>query len=135
VLGGGHPLHTERPDGPLVDRALDGWEEAMAAEGGTLPIHGDFYGGNLIVADGRVAGVIDWSDAHLAHPEQEVAWATWEFCQNEAGDDLVDEQAEAFLQAYVASGGRARVAAPFDPMPWIRRRLRWEARAWFADPR
>ncbi len=122
-------------EGPLVDAALDRWEQATDASTPGLPIHGDFYGGNLIVSDGRIAGVIDWSDANLAHREQEVAWAAWEFCQDDRGEDLVDEEAETFLRVYVDSGGPADVGPPFDPIPWIRRRLRWEAGSWFADPR
>jgi hypothetical protein len=132
---GNNPFRGAPPAGLLRDDALDRWERSIDAERPEVPIHGDFYGGNLIVADGRIAGVIDWSDAHLSHPEQEVAWATWEFCQNDAGDDLIDDRAEAFLRTYIDNGGPAPVDAPFDPMPWIRRRLRWEARAWFADPR
>jgi aminoglycoside phosphotransferase (APT) family kinase protein len=87
------------------------------------------------VADGRVTGVVDWWEAQLGHQEQEVSWATWEFCQNETGEDLVGDRAVSFLEAYVDNGGPAPVGAAFDPMPWIRRRLRMEARAWFADPR
>jgi hypothetical protein len=124
-----------RSDGLLVDAELDRWERSVDAAGALLPIHGDFYGGNLIVAQDDVAGVVDWWDAYLAPFEQEVGWATWEFCQNEAGDDLVDDRAETFLQIYTESGGPADVDMPFDPMPWIRRRLRAEAGSWFADPR
>nr|MBA3764675.1 phosphotransferase [Actinomycetota bacterium] len=40
-----------------------------------LPIHGDYYAGNLPVKGMLVIGVIDWSDARLEHHEQEVAWA------------------------------------------------------------
>jgi hypothetical protein len=124
-----------RPTGLLVDADLDRWERSVDAAGAHLPIHGDFYGGNLIVAQDRVAGVVDWWDAYLAPFEQEVGWATWEFCQNDAGDDLVDDRAETFLQIYNENGGPADVDVPFDPMPWIRRRLRAEAGSWFADPR
>lgn len=124
-----------QPSGLLVDADLDRWERSVDARGADLPIHGDFYGGNLIVSADRVAGVVDWSDAHLAPFEQEVGWATWEFCQNDAGDDLIDEHAEGFLRIYEERGGPADVGAPFDPMPWIRRRLRAEARWWFADAR
>lgn len=118
----------------LVDEDLDRWQRSACTSDG-LPIHGDYYGGNVLVAEGRIVGVVDRWDAKLAPQEREVAWAAWEFCQNEAGDDLIDDRAESFLQRYVAAGGPASVAKPFDPCPWIRVRLREEARAWFGDPR
>jgi phosphotransferase family enzyme len=119
----------------LPDEELDRWERSALASAAKLPIHGDYYGGNLLVADGRIVGVVDWWDAQLTAQEREVAWAAWEFCQNDAGDDLIDDRAEWFLQGYVDAGGPASVGKPFDPCPWIRVRLRAEARAWFADPR
>jgi hypothetical protein len=121
-------------EGLLVDEDLDHWERTALPIESRVPIHGDYYGGNLFVADGRITGVIDWSDARLAPQEREVAWAVWEFCQNEAGDGLLDDRAESFLQTYLGAGGPAPVAKPFDPCPGIRSRLRTEARAWFADP-
>ncbi len=84
--------------------------------------------------DDGIGGVIDWAEARLEHHAQEVSWAAWEFCQNEAGDDLVDEDAVRFLQRYGEAGGSADVAPPFDPVPWIRQRLRREAAGWFRDP-
>ncbi len=136
---------SERPSAPrrartvgndlLVDEDLDRWERSESAVETGLPIHGDYYGGNLIVAGDRIVGVIDWSDASLAPQEREVAWAVWEFCQNEVADGLVGDRAEMFLQTYLEAGGPAPVAQPFDPCPGIRSRLRAEARAWFADPR
>lgn len=125
-------------DPRLRDRELDLWERSIEATEPPLPIHGDYYAGNLFVKGMLVIGVIgviDWSDARLEHHEQEVAWAMWEFCQNDDGDDLVESDAEAFLQAYIDTGGPASVAPPFDAFPWIRQRLRWEAAAWFSDPR
>jgi aminoglycoside phosphotransferase (APT) family kinase protein len=119
----------------LLDEGLDRWERSLEGRFTRVPVHGDFYPGNLLVDDGRVAGVIDWSEADVDYWEQEVAWAAWEFGHSDSGDDLDDARAEAFMQAYLASGGPASVAAPFDPLPWIRRRLRNEARTWFGDPR
>jgi hypothetical protein len=119
----------------MLDDDLSRWEQKVASQGADLPIHGDFYGGNLFVVGNEIVGVVDWSDADLMPMEEEVSWAVWEFCQDDDGEDLVDDRAEAFLQAYVGSGGPAEVAPPFDPVPWIRQRLRNEARGWFSDPR
>jgi GNAT superfamily N-acetyltransferase/Ser/Thr protein kinase RdoA (MazF antagonist) len=121
-------------DERLSDRELDRWEASVSTgRSPQLPIHGDFYGGNLLVAEGEIAGVIDWSESRLEHHEQEVSWAMWEFCQNDAGDDLLDAVAVAFLNAYTEAGGPAEVGPPFDPIPWVRQRLRLEASAWFRN--
>ena len=118
----------------MPDAELDAWERSLAGRA-WLPIHGDFYGGNLLVSDDRVVGVVDWSEASIEAMEQEVSWALWEFCQDDAGEDLVEDAVEPFLDAYLRGGGPASVARPFDPLPWIRRRLRWESRSWYSDPR
>ncbi len=130
---GGRWAHTR--DDLMVDPNLDRWESVVASRGADLPIHGDFYGGNLFIRGERIVGVIDWSDADLVPMEQEVSWAAWEFCQDDAGEDIDDDRAESFFSAYVNAGGPATIAPPFDPLPWIRQRLRAEARGWFSDPR
>jgi aminoglycoside phosphotransferase (APT) family kinase protein len=119
----------------LVDDDLDAWETTVASRRADLPIHGDFYRGNLFVHEDEIVGVIDWSDADLVPMEQEVSWAVWEFCHDEPSENLIEDQAEMFMQVYVDAGGPALVAPPFDPLPWIRQRLRNEARGWFSDPR
>jgi len=129
----GEDRWTHTRDDLMVDEDLDLWESEIPP-GADLPIHGDFYGGNLFVRDDLIVGVVDWSDADLVPMEQEVSWAAWEFCQGDDGHDLDDERAELFLQAYVFAGGPAKVAPPFDPLPWTRQRLRNEARGWFSDP-
>lgn len=114
------------------DKELDAWEQTRTPP--RLPIHGDYYGVNLLTAGDRIVGVIDWAEARLEHQEQEVSWAAWEFCQNDTGDDLALEDAVGFLRRYQEAGGPADVATPFDPIPWIRQRLRVEAASWFHDP-
>jgi Ser/Thr protein kinase RdoA (MazF antagonist) len=131
----GAPRREHHRDDLMVDADLDRWEREIATRVADMPIHGDFYGGNLLVDDNRIVGVVDWSDADLIPMEQEVAWSTWEFCQDEVGEDLIGDAAESFLDAYRSAGGPAPIAPPFDPFPWIRRRLRLEARGWFYDPR
>ena len=64
-----------------VDRALAVWEEALAADQWTPPyvwVHADLLPGNVLVgADGRLAGVIDWSAAGSGDPAADtmLAWA------------------------------------------------------------
>ena len=58
---------ADRDPPTLRDGDLDDWHEAFTQRrDGTFArgaVHGDFWAGNLIWADERVAGVIDWSEA------------------------------------------------------------------------
>lgn len=63
-----------------ADRALALWDEALHAEPWTGPpvwVHGDLLPGNLLVRDGRLVGVIDWSATGIGDPacETMLAWA------------------------------------------------------------
>ena len=46
-------------------------------------MHGDFFRGNVLVADGRVAGLVDWEEAHVDWFTAELANGVWEFCKRE----------------------------------------------------
>lgn len=52
------------------DRVLgwDGW-----ARGAETVLHGDFWPGNVLWRDGRIAAVIDWEDARLGDPHADLA--------------------------------------------------------------
>jgi aminoglycoside phosphotransferase (APT) family kinase protein len=63
-----------------VDRARRVWQSAL--EAGPWPyepvwVHGDLLPGNILVREGRLCGVIDWSGAGVGDPacEAMVAWA------------------------------------------------------------
>ena len=57
-------------------------------------IHADLGESNLLVAGGRLAGVIDWSDAHVGDPAMDLTW---------------------FVQCLGADGARAALAAYVPP--------------------
>jgi aminoglycoside phosphotransferase (APT) family kinase protein len=63
-------------DGQLdADRALAVWGDALAADpwpGPPVWAHGDLAVGNLVLRDGRLAGVIDWSAAGIGDPACDV---------------------------------------------------------------
>jgi Ser/Thr protein kinase RdoA (MazF antagonist) len=67
-----------------------------------LPIHGDFGVENLIVRDGRIAGVIDWE---YARPD----WAALEL--GAAAMRLSLSAPEQFIAAYQEAGGPAEAVA------------------------
>lgn len=62
-----------------ADRAVTVWETALRAERWTKPAvwtHGDLLAANIIVRDGTLAGVIDWSSAGVGDPacDAQLAW-------------------------------------------------------------
>ena len=68
--------------GELVDAdaVTAAWDAALAApawEGPPVWIHGDLDNRNLVVRDGRIAGVLDWAQACVGDPacDVKVAWA------------------------------------------------------------
>ena len=63
-----------------VDRARRVWQSALEAglwQHEPVWVHGDLLPGNILVRDGRLCGVIDWSGAGVGDPacEAMVAWA------------------------------------------------------------
>lgn len=96
-----------RTAGDLVDGAavLRAWDAALAVpkwQGRRPLLHSDLLGGNVLVRDGRVAAVIDWSSLAVGDPAHELA-AAW---------SLFDGEARAAF----------RDALPFDEATWARAR-------------
>jgi aminoglycoside phosphotransferase (APT) family kinase protein len=57
-----------------VRAALAAFDLMRAAQGNRL-LHGDFWPGNLLWRDGELVAVIDWEDASLGNPLEDVAIA------------------------------------------------------------
>jgi aminoglycoside phosphotransferase (APT) family kinase protein len=60
-----------------VRRALAVWQAAVSAEPWSGPpvwVHGDLLPGNVLVGDGSLAGIIDWSAAGIGDPACEAGW-------------------------------------------------------------
>lgn len=77
-------LRTRIPDlatdGVDVDRATAVWDAAVAAPAYAGPptwVHGDLLAANLLVADGRLVGVLDWGITGTGDPATDLvaAWA------------------------------------------------------------
>ena len=99
-----------------ADVLLAVWEDALAApkwSGGWIPIHGDLTGGNLLLRDGRLHAVIDFSMFGLGDPATDVTIA-WE---------LFDSESRAVYLAELDVDGATR-----------RRALGWAVRAAYAIP-
>lgn len=121
---GGAPAPT--PD--LDDRDLDTWLVNFDRDHPKVhALHGDFYGGNVIVDRGRIVGLIDWDEALVGPPERELAWAAFEW--GDCLDSLDLGPALAFVDAYREAGGPARRIGEHDLRQLVRQRLRLES-AW-----
>jgi aminoglycoside phosphotransferase (APT) family kinase protein len=68
--------------GRVAPLASDSFSEGLAwlnaqrpAPGPRVVCHGDFHPLNLMIVNGRVSGLLDWSHALLAEPEYDIAYA------------------------------------------------------------
>lgn len=124
----GAPMPEEPPTpmlaGPgddLADPDLDAWLESRASLA-VQPLHGDYYRGNALAADGRITALLDWDDAYVGPLEKDVCEAAWEWGSGLATGTL--DGALAFLSAYTASGGIA--VTPYALRQYARARVRAE---------
>jgi len=60
-------------EGRLRAALAAAWPLPLPAEPALL--HGDFWPGNILWRDGRIAGVVDWEDAEIGHPLGDLAIA------------------------------------------------------------
>jgi Ser/Thr protein kinase RdoA (MazF antagonist) len=77
------------------------WTSELAAA--TAPIHGDFFPGNVLVADGRVTAVLDWEEARVDWPAIDLAAGVWHFPPR--GGELDRDLARRFVATYRDAGG------------------------------
>lgn len=95
-------------------------------------MHGDFWSDNIVWSAGRVAAVIDWSEARLDVLARELAWATWEFGHDGAYELDVD-RARTFLGGYREVCGRWEHGLADVFIVLMRVELRLNARYSLAD--
>jgi Ser/Thr protein kinase RdoA (MazF antagonist)/ketosteroid isomerase-like protein len=121
----------------LRDTELDAWNARLVAGGGRDfrrgVIHGDFWAGNLVWDAGRIASVLDWSEARVDVLARELAWSTFEFGHDGTNSRLDTERARTFLDGYRAESG------PWEPglaevlVPLMRIEVRAHARYSIGD--
>lgn len=86
--------------GPLTTAVRSRWPEVVAAP--EVLVHCDYWSGNVVWRDGRLAGVVDWSDASRGPRGFDLGWCRLDLVL------LFDEQiADDFLAAYEAASGEA----------------------------
>lgn len=108
------------PDGEEW-HALRGWLQRQtntAFEGTATLLHGDFWPGNVLWRDGRIAAILDWEDAAIGDPMSDVAGACLElrydhgvggaarFLEAYQAHMPVDPNRLALWQIYVASAAQ-----------------------------
>ena len=82
--------------GDLIEQALEYYErhvDTLTGADGPCIIHRDFRPGNLIVNEGKLQGIIDWSSARAGFAEED-------FCSMEAGEWNSDLYKKSFLSGY-----------------------------------
>jgi Ser/Thr protein kinase RdoA (MazF antagonist) len=110
----------------LQDPELDRWMDRFYASNSRQhPLHGDFYRGNVLVRSDVIVALLDWDDVLVGPPEQELAWAVWEWTQR--GRTTLDLAAgQQFVEKYREAGGTARPITPEELAQLIRNRIRRE---------
>ena len=114
-------------DRPIVALGLAWLRANLPGPIGPKLIHGDFRVGNLMAANARLTGVLDWELAHLGDFHEDLAFgcmAVWRFGRLDRPGFGLGSLAELFA-AYRANGG-----APVDPARfrfWLVYRTVWWA--------
>jgi aminoglycoside phosphotransferase (APT) family kinase protein len=107
------------------DPELDRWmEDFLHRRTRCHPLHADYYRGNVLVRDRAIVGAVDWDDVFVGPPEQELAWAAWEWGRGLASLDL--EPALSFIDRYIATGGTAERIDVGEFARLVRARIRMD---------
>lgn len=94
--GGSHEALT----GPLATRMRSGWRQITAAE--EVLTHYDYWSGNVVWRDGKLAGIVDWSGGARGPRGFDLGWCRLDLVL------LFDERiADVFLAAYEDGIGRS----------------------------
>ena len=91
----------------------------------TMPIHGDFFPGNLLWHNGRIVGLIDWDECSIDWRALEVANAAIEFSRSD-GIHMDPKLVRGFLRDYVATGGEILDRERTAMLRLRQMRLLWE---------
>lgn len=99
--------------------------ELRALDLPTMPIHGDFFPGNLLWQEGRIAGLIDWDECSVDWRALEVANAAIEFSRSD-GIHMDPKLVRGFLRDYIAAGGEVLDRERTAMLRLRQMRLLWE---------
>jgi aminoglycoside phosphotransferase (APT) family kinase protein len=111
---------------PAIEYVLRRLERDRPRPAAITLIHGDYRMGNILVADGRIAAVLDWEFADWGDPDEDLGWFTarcWRFGREdrEAGGVAARED---FYRGYEQISGR-KVALERVPYWEAMAAIRW----------
>jgi aminoglycoside phosphotransferase (APT) family kinase protein len=111
---------------PVLEWALAWLERRAPPRGRVCLLHADFRTGNYLVADGRLAAVLDWEFAAFGDPQEDLGWMlmrAWRF-GNDARECGGVGSREAFLSGYEEAAGHP-VACGLVPYWEVMGTVRW----------
>jgi aminoglycoside phosphotransferase (APT) family kinase protein len=101
-------LDTLRESHPVLEWGLRWCENHAPSQEEITFIHRDYRTGNYLVADGRLAGILDWEFVGFGNPLEDVGWLfakCWRFGQHQYPVGGV-AHTDDFLREYEAACGR-----------------------------
>jgi aminoglycoside phosphotransferase (APT) family kinase protein len=90
--------------------------------------HIDYWRGNLLWNQSRLTAVIDWEEASLGDPAQDVA-----YCRMDLWASVSEELADEFLRSYEQTTGRPLANLGFWELVAAARPI-WRPEGWFVTP-
>ena len=91
-------------------------------------VHIDYWRGNLLWQEGHIAAVIDWEEASLGDPAEDVA-----YCRMDLWASVSERLADEFLRCYEQEIGRPIPNLGFWELVAAARPL-WRPAGWFVTP-
>jgi len=89
------------PELPYIIEQLPGlWGSIARLNLPLIPIHGDYYAGNLLWDGKKITGVVDFDDSRLEWAQYEIARSLWEFTRDDAAFVLDPRRRDAYLEGY-----------------------------------
>ena len=104
----------------------DALDQVAKLELPSIPVHGDYWEGNLIVRGDKVVGVVDWDECTVDWRAIEIIDAACSFGRGENDYDFNPVAANEFLNLYVQAGGEILEQEREALLPLRKIRLLWE---------
>jgi len=128
-LGAGtmpEPMNNH-PAGPVLWQTVVDQLPSLAVVEPTL-VHIDYWRGNLLWAQGHIAAVIDWEEASLGDPAEDVA-----YCRMDLWASVGEAVADEFLREYETAAGHPVANLGFWELAAAARPI-WRPAGWFVTP-
>jgi aminoglycoside phosphotransferase (APT) family kinase protein len=71
----GYITRAGGPPRPILTDAILWLRRVLPTTDAITLVHGDYRTGNFLVADGRIAAILDWEMVHLGDPMEDLGWA------------------------------------------------------------